>query len=243
MQTCSSWSWQIKAFLVFIAIAVFVYVTGVYQHIDFSWLRISSDELHKTIETSYWKSVLLYIGSLTAVIALCLPAVIPVVIASGYLFGLILGAVYSVIATVLGSLVPFVVVRYVAGSYIKEHYHERLEAFNRSVNTYGASYILILHYLAIVPFFIINTFAALTDMSVLTFVKMTALGTLPVYLIYTFAGRELSEIRTPSDLFTFPVMSSLVLLVLLSLSPMVVRRIKRYYEQKKNRQESLDRPR
>lgn len=230
MHTSSSWSWQIKAFLAFLCIAAFLYATGLYEKIDFSWIHFSSQDLHKTIATSYPKSVLLYIVSLMLIVALCLPAVIPVVIASGYLFGLFLGALYSVIATVIGALVPFLVVRYIAGAYIKEHYSKKFESFNRSIDKYGTTYVLMLHYLAVVPFFIINAFAALTTMSLVTFVQMTILGTFPVYLIYTFAGRELSEVKSFADLFSFPVMCSLLLLALLSITPMIVQRIKKKYE-------------
>lgn len=234
MHSCSSWSWQIKTFLILLCIVAFIYATGLYEKIDFSWIHFSSQELHTTIATSYPKSVLLYIVSLMLIVALCLPAVIPVVIASGYLFGLFLGALYSVIATVIGALVPFLVVRYIAGSYIKEHYSKKFASFNRNIDKYGTTYVLMLHYLAIVPFFIINTFAALTTMSLATFVQLTVLGTFPVYLIYTFAGRELSEVKSFADLFSVPVMSSLLLLGLLSVTPMIVQRIKRRYDARQN---------
>src|SRR4029078_3127006 len=105
-------------------------------------------------------------------------------------------------------------------------YSTKFEKFNERIKRYGPNYVLVLHYLAIVPFFIINTFAALTTMSLATFVRVTVMGSLPVYLIYTFAGHELSEVNSLSDLLSWPVIISLSLLLLLAIIPIIIQRLR-----------------
>jgi len=221
----STWVYKALIIAMLIGLSLIVYATGLYEKI-YHLFWSDNATLKATGGYSYPQSVLIYILSMAAIVALSLPLVIPIVIASGYLFGLFLGAFYSVIATVIGALVPFLLVRYVGGNYIKKKYSNRFEKFNARIHRYGANYVLLLHYLAVVPFFIINTFAALTSMSLATFVRLTILGSFPVYLIYTFAGHELSEVNSLSDMLSWPVVISLFLLLLLAIIPIVIQRLK-----------------
>lgn len=226
MKKCT-WLCKAITIAVLIGLGVLLYTTGLYDKLyHILWHDDASSLKVQTSEYSYPQLVFIYILSMTAIVALSLPIVIPVVIASGYMFGLFLGALYSVIATVIGALVPFLIVRHVCGSYIKKKYSKRFEKFNARIHQYGANYVLVLHYLAVVPFFIINTFAGLTNMSVTTFMRLTVLGSFPVYLIYTLAGHELSEVNSLSDMLSWPVLISLLLLLLLSLIPIVIQRLR-----------------
>lgn len=227
MKKKCSWICKAVTIALIIGLALLLYATGLYEKLYHAlWSDGASNTLKQMGGYTYGHSVAVYIGSMILIVALSLPIVIPVVIASGYLFGLFLGALYSVIATVIGALVPFLIVRYLCGNYIKKRYSKKFATFNTRVEQYGANYVLVLHYLAIVPFFIINTFAGLTNMSLMTFMRLTALGSFPVYLIYTFAGHELSEVNSLSDMLSWPVIIAMLLLLLLAAIPIVIQRLK-----------------
>lgn len=222
-------TWLCKAITiaVLIGLGILLYATGLYSKLyQLIWSDGTTNSLKQMGGYSYGYSVALYIASMIAIVALSVPIVIPVVTWSGYFFGLFLGATYSVIATVIGALVPFLFVRYVCGNYFKKKYSKKFEKFNTRIHKYGPNYVLVLHYLAIVPFFIINTFAGLTNMSLATFVRLTVLGSFPVYLIYTFAGHELSEVNSLSDMLSWPVIISLLLLLMLAFIPIIIQRLR-----------------
>lgn len=227
MKKKCTWLCTAITIAVLIGLGVLLYATGLYEKIyHLIWADGTTSNLKQMGGYSYGYSVAVYIASMIAIVALSVPIVIPVVTWSGYFFGLFLGTIYSVIATVIGALVPFLFVRYVCGSYFKKKYSKKFEKFNARIHKYGPNYVLILHYLAIVPFFIINTFAGLTNMSITTFVRLTVLGSFPVYLIYTFAGHELSEVNSLSDMLSWPVIISLLLLLMLAFIPIVIQRLR-----------------
>lgn len=218
----------LKLFVGVLVCGALVYVAKKYgiNNSHCSWVYAHDKELKQAVDQGYVHWAFLYTVSMMFIVALSLPIVIPAVIGGGYLFGLVFGAVYAVIGTVIGALVPFLIVRHMGGAYLKERYKNRFDTFNRRIERYGTNYVLVLHYLAIVPFFIINSFAALTNMSLATFIRITILGSFPVYLIYAFAGRELSEVCSVGGIVSLPVILSMVLLLLLALLPMLVTRMR-----------------
>jgi len=219
--------WKTGLWLALILIAgVAIYRSGIHEHCTFTWIKENNQMLKQAVEHNYIRWVLLYAVCLVVIVALSLPIVIPVVIAGGYLFGIILGTLYSVVAATCGAVLWFLFVRHVLAASIKQRYSARLEKFNRSMEQYGPNYLLVLHYLAVVPFFIINTFAALTNMSLRTFVRVTVTGSLPLFIIYAFAGRELGTLCSIGDMFSLPVILAFALLLALALMPIIITRLK-----------------
>jgi len=180
----------------------------------------------KTIANqNYLHAVLFYVVLYALLVIFALPIIL-LNLVGGFLFGTLLGGAYSTAAALLGSLVSFCVVRYVVADFIKRRMGKRVEKFNEHITHYGISYLLMLHYSSIVPFFIINSLAALTPLPLRTFVLITILGSFPIALIYAFAGRQLASIDSVSDIFSPAVIASLVLLIVLACAPIVWNKLK-----------------
>jgi uncharacterized membrane protein YdjX (TVP38/TMEM64 family) len=114
-------------------------------------------------------------------------------------------------------------VRYLIGSYIQKKYRDQLASFNRALASGQVSYLLAIHFIAIIPFPLINLLAALTHVPLWTFIWTTAVGILPGSLIYAFAGNQLTTIHSLKDIFSFNIMVAFVLLALLALLPLGIR--------------------
>ena len=95
-----------------------------------------------------------------------------------------------------------------------------------NVQKFGVSYLLMLQFLTLVPYFIINTVAAVAHVPVLTFVWTTAVGALPLLFVYSFAGRQLGAIQSMRDIVTLPMLLAFVLLAFIAILPMIIRKIK-----------------
>jgi uncharacterized membrane protein YdjX (TVP38/TMEM64 family) len=212
-------------YLFIIAAFVALYVIG-RNYFSMEWLHFQSIKLKLYAKFYYWNTVLYYMGICALLVAFAIPIVIPLTLVGGYLFGWLWGAIYITLATVVGSLMTFLVIRYLLRSSLTRRFGPRIERFNHHFKRYGVNWILMLHYSAVVPFFIINTFASLSPMPLLTFLWVTAVGALPVSLIYTFTGQELGRIESVGDVFSVPVITALVLLVLAAFVPILIRKFK-----------------
>ncbi len=193
------------------------------RHITLENIRLHSSWIQQSVQEHYITTVIIYIAVFSVLISFVLPVMIPLTLMSGYLFGTWCGALYALISAMIGCITSFLVFRYILDKKLHRRYGDRLKKLHDSMEHYGPTYILILHYSAIVPLFIINSSAALTHMRLWVFLLMSMLGLLPVCIIYSFAGRELATIQSFGSVFSAPVILALSLLLVLALLPIIVR--------------------
>ncbi len=183
----------------------------------FEHLKENREMIQDFVFDYYILSVLGYMLAMIGIVGFGIPVSIPFSVAGGFLFGGLLGGIYTLIAVVTGAVCSFLAVRYFFGAAIQKKYGSQLKKFNDDINKYGHTYILTLNLLPLTPFMLINMFAGLSSMSVFTFMWTTALGILPANFVYTFAGKELAEIDNVKD-----ILSPEMLYVLLGLSAMAI---------------------
>jgi len=198
--------------------------SGVFSYLSISSMQKYADFIASFVERSYVLSVFGFILFYTFTVLLAIPAFAPLTMVSGYLFGTIPGALYALCGSFIGSIISYIAVKLYLQGYIVQKYHNAIEFFRRYVHRYGvANALLLLHFLTIVPFFLINSFAAISDVPITTFLWTTILGSLPLVFLYSFAGQKLHEIETIADIFSLPIIITFVVLILIALFPMVFR--------------------
>jgi uncharacterized membrane protein YdjX (TVP38/TMEM64 family) len=216
---------RLGIFALLIAIIVALRVTGVTDFITLEYVRSHNLFLTNYIAQHYFFSVLLYILFFTTLVTFSIPLTLVLTISSGYFYGVFLGAIYSTIGATIGSLFSFLAVRYLIGDYIRHRYEKAYQLFNDRFKAHGISYLLSLHFFPVTPFFVMNALAGLSSIPLVSFVMATALGVLPGSFVYAFAGRQLNYITTPSDLWSVPMMLALGALALLSILPLIARKV------------------
>lgn len=204
-----------------------IYFSGVTRYLSFSYFSTRKDMLKWVVQRHYGLSVLYYVLLYTAVIACAVPAVAPLTMLAGFLFGVFPGFVYSLVGSVAGATVSFLVVRYVLAQALHKKYKVRLREFTEKIEQQGvASYLLMMQFLTVVPFFVINTLAALANVRLITFIWTTLVGSMPIVFLYALAGRQLSHISSAKDIFSGPVVLFLGCLICLALLPLLIRFIR-----------------
>lgn len=198
--------------------------TGLGYYLSFEYLQANRALLLAKVQTNYLLAVGVYIAVFSAALALALPVVAPLSIIGGFLFGVKFGSLYALISATLGSLIYYLVVRFLLASMVRGKYQERLAQFNSQINQYGYTYLLTMQWLTIFPFFIINTLAALAQVPIFTFLWTTIVGGSPFIIIFAFAGREIGSIKKMGDILSFEVVLLFVLLALLALVPMLIQK-------------------
>jgi len=210
-----------------IAAIIAIRLSGVGDVLTLENLQAQGAGLQKAVSSNYVFAAALYVVLYIAVVALSVPGATIMTLAGGFLFGTILGALYVNFAATLGAILVFLFARYLFGKSLQKKYAKRLAKFNREFKENGVSYLLMLRFIPIFPFFLINIFAGLTNISLFTFAWTTMLGIIPGSLVYTFAGAQLSTISSVGDIFSPNMLFSFVLLGLFALVPVVHKRWKR----------------
>ncbi len=193
---------KIILLIICIAFVIGVRFLGLDNYINFSSLQERREDRLLFVDLHYTTSVLLFVLLYMAIVAASLPLAAVMTVTGGFLYGIFWGAVYANIGATIGAVIAFLITRYLLGDYIQQKYAKQLARFNREFDQYGTLYLLFVHLIAFIPFFIVNIAAALTTVSLWTFVWTTSVGIFPGAFIYTYAGQELQTISSIRDIFT-----------------------------------------
>lgn len=206
---------------------VALYYSGIADHVTLESIQSKSIALKHAVDEHYLQAFALYILVYMALIAATLPVVGPLTMLSVYLFGFIPGFIAALIGATCGSTLSFLIIRYAVGSLIRNRYKVRLAKFNEKIKAYGQSYLLTLQLLSVIPYVVINTLAALTEVSLFTSFWTTLMGSAPLIFLYALAGRQLGTLSSVNDIFSPQIFLILMVLALVALLPMIVRRFKK----------------
>jgi len=200
---------------ILVAIIATIWYVGLADYLTISILQQKSEYFLYMVNNHYIWSVTLFLLLCSGGIFLGLPVVIPLTMLGGFVFGLWWGMFYSVLSATIGSLCYFLLIRYTLFGKTDRYISQQpLTSLQTLVKNHGSHYLLILHFIIIVPYIAINTMAAVSNVSLSTFVWTTVIGALPSLFLYSFAGRQLTIITSWYDIIQPPFLLVLCVLVL-----------------------------
>jgi len=214
--------------IVFLFVAIYIfYHVGLSKYVTLDSLKLYGHYLQGFVNNNYFLSVFIYMLIYFVVIASSIPATAIMSIAGGFLFGVVRCVLYATIASTAGATFSFLLIRFVFAETIALKYADKVEKFRSGLREYGTFYLLILHFLFVLPFALINTLAALAGVSLWQFIWTTAVGFLPAGIIYAFAGKQLRTISSVGDVFSPGIIVVLVSLILFMCLIMLFKRYKK----------------
>lgn len=213
---------QIILAIVVILIILGLYYGGLKDSLSLQSLKENSMYFKAMVDTNYWLSAMAFMAVYTITMMLSLPIVAPFSLLGGFLFDTLPGACFSAISTVLGSMIYVIAFRHFFYDSMQAQYAVQLAKFKENMRVYGKRYLLILHFLAITPFFMINTLCALADLSLWDVCWTTLVGSGPIFLLLSYEGRQLAHIQSVRDIFTPEFVGALGLLIVLACMPMII---------------------
>ena len=218
-----------KRMLVFLCLVGAIFLlkfSGIMDYINLDYIRANRLRFLNHVKDYPLSSALIYMVVYTGAVALLFPSASLLTLLGGFLFGALYGTLYTVIAATLGATLAFVLVRYVFGNQLQKHYAVQLARFNRMLERDGISYLLFMRLVAVIPFFIANICAGLTNIPLVSFVWTTFVGIIPGSLIYSFAGEQLQSIASVRDIFTWKMLFVFILLGCMALIPVLIRQFR-----------------
>ena len=200
--------------------AFFVLDLGQYATLDYA-----KEQQYTLLEYYEQNTVLvLAVFGLTYVLvtALSLPAAAVLTLLGGALFGFPVGLVMVSFASTIGATLAFLMARFLAHDYVQKNYSRQLSKINAGFKREGAFYLFALRLVPAFPFFMINVVMALMPIKAQTFYWVSQLGMLPGTAIYVYAGTQLAQIDTLSDIAS---PSLLIAFALLGLFPLIAKKL------------------
>lgn len=196
-----------------VVVAALFYSAGIYKYWSLIQLKQHADQLAAVAQQHPIMAPLGYILFYILFTALSIPEAVILTITGGFLFGAWRATCYIVVAATTGGTLSFLSIRYLVGKKIQKKYTGQFARFNRAIKTYGALYLLMVRFIVIIPFVVVNMLAALTTIPVTTFIFTTALGIIPGTFVYALAGQHLHTINSLQDILTWQTIMLLLMLV------------------------------
>jgi len=176
--------------------AVLALVIGVLLFFYFSF----SEELQKFFTPSYVRELLLSsgvlgYGILTLLVAASIPLPIPsavVVFAGGYVYGIWLGSLLSLVGILLGSSFSFYLTRYLGRPFLESMVDEHhIRHFDHIFKRRGVTAALISYAIPVFPSDALSMFLGITEMKFHVFIFLAFLGHIPRILLTNSLGNDL----------------------------------------------------
>ena len=194
--------------------------------------RAHQIEIVKFIQSKYYLSVLIFIGLYVFSTALSIPGALILTMMGGYLFGALLGALFSLIGAIVGASILFIAARSAFGELLKPKIGSSIERMRNELTTNAFFYLLFLRLTPVFPFFVVNIAPAFLNISFSKYFLASFLGMIPGTAVYALMGSGLNKTLVTGEGFdkipnvSLEFLAGLFGLAVLSLVPIVIRRWK-----------------
>lgn len=215
------------------AAIVAAFASGLARHVSLHELSERREVIVALQHTHPVLSLLAYLGVYTGAIALSLPAALPMTLAGGLFFGPWIGGLAAAIGCTLGGTIVFLVCRTAAGDVLRRTAGPRVAEIEDGVRRDAFFYIMTLRLLPVMPFGLTTLALGFLEIPLATFVAASFIGIAPLSFIYArlgwglnaaFAHHQRLDLRS---LLQPPILIALGALALLSLSPIIIRQLRR----------------
>ena len=214
----------IKSFIIiFFLVSMMVgFFFDIGQYLSFETIKEQHEKLILLIESNFIFYFILFFFIYIIVTAFALPFAAIKTVLAGALFGLIPGVILTSLASSIGSTLCFLMSRFVLRDFVQNKYSKYLDKVNKGIKEDGIYYLFFLRLSPIFPFFIINLVFGLTKMKTMTFYIISQIGMLIGTVVFVNAGVQLSKISSMSDILSFNLILSFILI---GLVPLIIKKL------------------
>ena len=224
--------------LPFLAILVAAVIALIFfrHYISFDMLERNREKLIDLRDHHYFLTSAIFLAIYVLVVISSVPGALFLTMTGGFLFGMIPGAIYNVLAATVGAITVFQAARMGFGHGVAA----RIEAQGGTVGKLQAALkenqwavLLTMRLIPVLPFFITNIVPAFVGVRFSTFAITTFIGIIPADFIYTLLGSGLGDVFARGEVPHFDILMRpefalpLLGLMLLAAAPLLLKFIGR----------------
>ena len=233
---------------IFAALVAIIAFSGVYKALSIEALVGNYAQLQSYILENFLIAIALYALIYIVAVALSFPAAWVLTIAGGIFFGWWLAGFTTIVAATIGASILFWITSSSLGAHLRESAGAFVQKLRAGMQEDAVSYMLFLRLVPTFPFTLINIVPAILGVPFKTFAWTTLVGIAPGTFAYSYAGEGLASLvqaqsrafadcmansgencgvsLAPSDLITTELLIAFSVLGLVSLLPIIVKRIR-----------------
>lgn len=152
-------------------------------------------DMERRVALRFWPVMASFVVTFAILSAIALPIGSLFCLVAGYLFGISLGFMASLVGSMAGATLTFYLVRSMGGARLRERLAQgRIDRLLKLLERDATWYLIVLRIVPIAPFFVINAAAALAWISAPRFFLATLAGLIPTTLIYAAVGNGLGSL-------------------------------------------------
>lgn len=205
------------------------------DYLTFETLRDNREALLAFRDANFAGLVAIFITIYVVIVTFSLPGAAVASVTGGFLFGLVAGTAFNVIAATIGASAIFLAARWGLGRSLTaklEASEGTLSKLKTGLRENEIEVLFLLRLVPAVPFFVANLLPALVGVKFRNFLITTALGIIPGGIVFTWIGVGLGEVfdrgETPdlSLLWEPHVIGPILGLSVLAALPIVIRAVR-----------------
>jgi uncharacterized membrane protein YdjX (TVP38/TMEM64 family) len=173
---------------------VAVFASGAHRHVSLETLVRHRMAIEAFIDVHMIAAVAAFMALYIVAVALSIPGSIFLTIASGILFGTVIGGAVSAISATTGATIIFLVAKSACGETLVRRAGPLACKLADGFRADAFSYLLFLRLVPAFPFFLVNLVPALVGVKLSTFVAATSIGVIPAAFAFAFLGSGLDSV-------------------------------------------------
>ncbi len=219
--------------IIYKVLIIIISISGIMLFFGFGWQRyLELDTLQQHRDAwldftlaHYWQALPIAVAAYTVATAFSVPGGALFSLAIGFLFGRWIGTGMILLAATLGATLVFLAARYLFADALRARLSGRLRDMSEGFARDGFNYLLFLRLVPLFPFWLVNLAPAFSNIRLSTYVMATFVGIIPGSFVFANLGQSLGRIHSTSQLLSVETLCAMTLLGVLSLAPLLVRRL------------------
>ena len=220
--------WLGAAFAAFI---IALRLTGADKYISLEALAANQKYLVAWINAHELLAAVIYVLIYITSVAFSLPGAVYLTIAGGFLFGAALGTTFGVVGAMAGATIVFLFARILFGHRALDRIETQYPKLMSGIRENAWSYLLVLRFVPLFPFFLVNLAAAFGGVRISTYLVTTFIGILPGTFVYSLSGAGLGSVLdqgstiSAASVLTPTMLAAFVSLAALALAAVPIRKM------------------
>lgn len=149
------------------------------------------------------------------------PPIAPLSLAAGLAFGSFWGAIYLMLAALIGTSITFLMSRFFGRGLVEKILKGKLKNLDEKLAKNGFTTILFFRVIPLLPYEVLNYASGLSKIRFKDYFFATFLGLIPGVVIAVFFGGSLGEIKSFRDIFALKFLVAVSLMIAIIAIPLI----------------------
>ena len=201
------------------------------QYFTLNMLKENRQWLNNMLHDNLLLTIMTFIIIYIITVAFSLPGATILTVSGGFLFGAILGSIFSLIGATVGATILFLLAKSAIGGNLRSQAGPWLSRLTDGFNKNAFSYMLFLRLNPAFPFFIVNLAPAVIGVNLRSYMTGTFFGIMPGTAVFSYLGAGLDKLFESdaeislATIISFEIMVAFFGLAMLALLPILIKKL------------------